>query len=348
MITVIIAGGSGTRLWPLSTSDYPKHLLTLTNERSLLQNTVERVKRLSKQDHIFVIPDSSHVEHVVNQLKDYIDIKNILPEPDRRGTANAILLGLQHIKTNNLPSDEPIIFLWADHLIRDNEGFAASALRAGELSKGEKRLVFIGVEPTQPATGLGYMQKDVAVEGWYDAFYLKQFKEKPDKKTAEEYFYSGQYLWNTGYLVGSLDIFEATMKRYAPDLYNSYDSLVKAEDKEAAYLDLKNQTIDTSLSEKVQDGLVIPGSFDWVDVGSFGDLHAVSSTDDNGNHTWGQGIELDSTTNSYVRNEDNEHVAVIGLDNVVVVNTPNGVLVTNKNYSQKVGDLAKKIQAEKK
>jgi len=344
MIAVIIAGGSGTRLWPLSTKDYPKHLLSLTNEKSLLQNTVERVQRIAKKDHIFVITEQSHSKHVINQLEG-LPSENILIEPGRRGTASCVLMGLNHVSKLGLPEDEPIIFLWADHLIRDNDGFAASALRAGELSKTEKKLVFIGVEPTQPATGFGYMQKNGPVEGWFNAFHLKQFKEKPDKKTADDYFHSGEYLWNTGYLVGSLHTFENTMKLVTPSLYESFNTLVKAVNFDKAYLSLENETIDTALSEKVRDGLVVPGTFDWVDVGSFGDLHAVSMTDDNGNHLRGDDIELENTTNSYIRNDDTEPVAVIGLDNIVVVNTPNGVLVANKNYSQKVGDVAKRIQS---
>lgn len=345
MITVIIAGGSGTRLWPLSTKDYPKHLLNLTNDKSLLQNTVDRVQRIAKQDHIFVITEASHSKHVVGQLEG-LPIENILIEPGRRGTASCVLMGLSHIKKLGLPADEPIIFLWADHLIRDNDGFAATALRAGELSKSEEQLVFIGVEPTRAATSFGYMHKDGPVEGWFNTFNLKDFKEKPDKKIAEKYFYSGEYLWNTGYLVGSLQVFEKSMRQFTPKLLESYQKLNESKDFNYTYLKLVNDTIDTALSEHVSGGLVIPGSFDWVDVGSFGDLHAVSSTDEDGNHIWGDNIELESTTNSYIRNEDTEPVAIIGLDNIVVVNTPNGVLVANKNYSQKVGDIAKKIQSK--
>lgn len=344
MITVIIAGGSGTRLWPLSTKEYPKHLLALTNDKSLLQNTVDRVQRFAKQDHIFVVTEATHAKHVVKQLG-LLPKENILIEPGRRGTASCVLMGLNHIKKLGLPTDEPIIFLWADHLIRDNEGFVASALRAGELSKTENKLVFVGVEPTYPAAGFNYMQKDGPVDGWFNTFHLEKFTEKPDKKTAESYLSSGRYLWNAGYLVGSLGVFEDNMQRVAPKLYKDYESLGKASDFNVEYLKLQNETIDAALSEKVKDGLIVPGTFDWVDVGSFGDLHAVSSTNDDGNHIWGSDIELESTTNSYVRNEGNEPVAVIGLDNIVVVNTPNGVLVANKNYSQKVGDIAKKIQS---
>lgn len=343
MITVIIAGGSGTRLWPLSTQDYPKHLLKLTNSNSLLQNTLERVERFARKDHVFVITETSHADHVFKQLSD-IPKSNILVEPGRRGTASCVIMGLSHIKNAGLPKDEPIIFLWADHLIRDNDGFAATALRAGELSKGEGKLVFVGVEPNQPSTAFGYMKKDGPVEGWFNAFHLEKFVEKPNKNTAEKYFNTGGYLWNTGYLVGSVEVFEKTMQKDAQELYNEYLKYNDAQNKDMQYLEMPNLVIDTALSEKVSNGLVIPGTFDWMDVGSFSDLHAVSTTDDKGNHVWGQGIEIDTTTNSYIRNEASEPVAVIGLDNVVVVNTPNGVLVANKNYAQKVGEVAKKVQ----
>lgn len=344
MIAVIIAGGSGTRLWPLSTKDYPKHLLSLTNEKSLLQNTVERVQRIAKKDHIFVITERSHSKHVIDQLEGLPE-DNILVEPGRRGTASCVLMGLQHVQKLGLPKDEPVIILWADHLIRDNDGFAACALRAGELSKDAKKLVFIGVEPTYPATGFNYIKKAGMIDDWFNTFYLEKFTEKPDKNLAQNYIDSGQYLWNSGYLVGSLDTFMSTMKAVAPKLHESFVTLAGSDDFNASYLRLENETVDAALSEYVTDGLVMPGTFDWVDVGSFADLHAVSITDEHGNHLRGDDIELENTTNSYIRNEDTEPVAVIGLDNIVVVNTPNGVLVANKNYSQKVGDIAKRIQA---
>lgn len=343
MITVIIAGGSGTRLWPLSTHSYPKHLLSLTNELSLLQNTVERVKDVSSTDKIFVFTEASHADHVRTQLKELPGV-NILVEPGRRGTASCFVAALSELKARGL-DQEPIFFLWADHVVRDHNGFVATMLKAGEIAAAEGRLVFIGVEPTYPSTGLGYLQRDGEIKNWSGAYDLVTFKEKPDKKTAEKYLNSGNYLWNTGYLIGTYDTFAREMQDKAADLWRRYETYLESSNKEETYLSFPSEPIDTALSEHVEDGVVVPGSFDWADVGSFKDLHEISSQDETGNHIKGSKIELENTTNSYVRNETETPVAVIGLDNVVVVSTANGVLVTNKNYAQKVGEVAKKLQA---
>jgi mannose-1-phosphate guanylyltransferase len=343
MITVIIAGGSGTRLWPLSTNGFPKHLLKLTNERSLLQNTFDRISQITSLDKIYIVPEVSHVEHVYEQLKE-VDKKNILIEPGRRGTASCVIYALAELKKNKVSEQEPVFFLWADHLVRDEEAFTATTLRAGEIAVAEKKLVFIGVGPTYPATGFGYLERDGEIAGWQDAYQLSCFKEKPDYETAERYLQLGNYLWNTGYLVGTIEVFEREMQTNAPRLWEDYQKLFSTDNLNKTYLEFISEPIDTALSEKVKDGIVVPGSFDWVDVGSFHDLHEVSAKDEAGNHIRGEGVVLESATNSFVRNETDLPVAVIGLDNVVVVNSPNGVLVVNKNFAQKVGDVAKKIQ----
>lgn len=341
MITVIIAGGSGTRLWPLSTPDYPKHLLSLTNERSLLQNTFDRVSQGTSNDKVFVVPEVSHVEHVYEQLKE-LPKENVLIEPGRRGTASCVIYALSEVKKRGL-EDEPIFFLWADHLIRDTNGFIATALKAAEIADAEGKLVFIGVEPTYAATGFGYLERNGKVENWHNAYVLASFKEKPDRDTAEEYFRSGKYFWNTGYLMGKLSTFEREMEQQAPDLWQNYQALLDADNIKKTYLKFESHPIDTVLSERVKDGILLPGSFDWTDVGSFRDLHTISRQDDSGNHTKGDEVVLENTSNSYVRNELDGPVAVIGLDNVVVINSPNGLLVANKNYAQAVGDVSKKF-----
>ncbi len=345
MITVIIAGGSGTRLWPLSTHAYPKHLLRLTNEKSLLQNTVDRAAQLTSTDKIFIIPETSHANHVREQLTE-IDEKNILIEPGRRGTASCLLLALSEIKQRGF-NNEPILFLWADHLIRDSYGFAATISKAGNIAEDEKRLVFIGVEPTYPSTGFGYLERNGKLKNWPGAYHLASFKEKPDKKTADKYFESGKYFWNTGYLIGTLETFEREIHERSKKLWKNYHKLLGTKNLEKTYLKFSSEPIDTALSEKVTDAVVVPGTFDWADVGSFKDLHEISLQDDGGNHVMGNGVEMENTTNSYVRNDTDIPVAVIGLDNIVVVSTANGFLVTNKNYAQKVGDVAKRLQEGK-
>jgi mannose-1-phosphate guanylyltransferase len=344
MIVFIIAGGSGTRLWPLSTHDFPKHLLSLTNNKSLLQNTYDRVQELTSSDKIFVIPEASHAELVRQQLP-LISRSNIIVEPARRGTASCFLLALAHVRKSGINDDESIFFLWADHLIRDTQGFLATMLKAGEIAETENRLTFIGVEPTYPSTGFGYMEKDDELPNWKGAYKLASFKEKPDQKTAQKYFRKGRFLWNTGYLVGTLATFERELKEHSKEFSDYYNKLLSTNNVNKTYLMLDSSPIDTVLSEKVQDGVIVPGSFDWADVGSFQDLHNISMLDKDGNYVRGDSIELEHTTNSYIRNDENKPVAVIGLDNIVVVNGPNGVLITNKNYAQKVGEVSKRIQS---
>jgi len=344
MITVIIAGGSGTRLWPLSTPEYPKHLLRLANEDSLIQNTLVRARKLTTDDKIFVITDASHEHHVVEQLDD-LKRDHILSEPARRGTASCVLLAMQHIRSVGLDENEPVVFLWADHLIRDQKGFVTSFKWAARLAKKHQKVVFIGAEPTYPSTGFGYMEHGNKFDDEEGAYVLSSFHEKPDAATARKYLASGKFFWNMGYLVTSLAVFEQVTSEYSPEYFQGYQNLCTAKDVKAAYLDLQNIAVDYVFSEKIKGALVIPGSFDWVDIGSFKDLHEISPQDDCGNHVKGKNVELENATNCFVDNETEVPIAVIGLDNVVVVNTPNGVLVTNKNYAQKVGDVAKRLQA---
>lgn len=342
MIVVIIAGGSGTRLWPLSTPEYPKHLLKVNgSDKSLLQQTYERAYALT--DKVYVVSEAGHAHYVKEQLSDLKD-QAFIVEPARRGTANCIVMALVHISRLEDKS-EPIAFLSADHYIRDKDGFAHSFKVASEASSKSGRIVLVGVEPDYPATGFGYIQKD----GIYDekkwVYHVDSFKEKPDHKTAKQYLSSGKYLWNCGYFVGSVDTFVDHMSKFSSQLHGSFGKLVQASDDRfnSIYLELESDTIDYALIEKVDDLLVVPASFDWMDLGSFGDLHKAADVDEASNYVSCDQIETDSVENSYIHNSEDKPVAVIGLDNVVVVNTKDGLLVTRKDLGQKVGDAAKKI-----
>jgi len=343
MIVVIIAGGSGTRLWPLSTPDYPKHLLSLTNDKSLLQNTFSRVRELTSVDRIFIVSEASHSDHVIDQLPE-VPRENILIEPGRRGTASCFLLSMKTIRERGL-DDQAIFFLWADNVIRDNAGFSVSASLAGDLAESKQKMVFVGVEPQYPSMGLGYMEKGSRLENGYKAaFELVRFVEKPDHKTAVDYFDSGKYLWNTGYLMATLSTLEREIQENSEALWNNYQTLLHSENVSETYLSFESEPIDTALSEKITDGLVVSGAFDWLDVGSFGDLHEANGSDEHGNHLRGDRIYEDEVENAYVRNEEDKPLVVIGLNNVVVINTPNGVLVARKDLSQKVKDAVKRME----
>jgi mannose-1-phosphate guanylyltransferase len=348
MITVIIAGGSGTRLWPLSTSEYPKHLLKLTGERTLLQTAYDRAKRLG--DTIYVVTEAGHAHHVREQLAELPE-EAFLIEPGRRGTAHCIVFALDVIARKH-DKDEPVAFIHSDHHVRDIDGFARSFKVAAETSAEHSEITLIGVEPTFPATGFGYIQRDGVIDADSGVYSVESFKEKPDYETAQKYVDSGKYLWNCGYFVGSVNTFLGEMQRSAPELQASFDSLSSVNEAGSdayneAYLALDNQVIDVALIEKARSLAVVAASFDWMDVGSFKDLHDVVPRDEQGNYFRGENIHPIDVENVYVRNEEDKPIAVIGLDNVVVVNTPDGLLVARKDVSHRTGEVAKKLQAEK-
>ncbi len=344
MISVIVAGGSGTRLWPLSTSAYPKHLLKLTGKQSLICYTLERAKSISIS--VYVVTDASHADLVREQLPSLKEEVFII-EPARRGTASCIVAALDLIAKRGHDKDEPVAILPADHYIRDTAGFTHSFKLAETFSKKEGKIVLVGAKPYYAATGFGYIEKDGLVDKKSLVCKVKSFKEKPTYVVANEYFKSGNYLWNCGYFVGSLHTFLSAMKADAPELLKNYQALQaahKPDDYKKTYLSLENNSIDYALIEKVKHLLVVPATFDWMDLGSYEDLHNASESDEKGNHVMGQDVEVEGVEQSFIQNHEDKPVAVIGLDNVVVVNTKNGLLVARKDLAQQVGEVSKRFK----
>ena len=346
MITIIIAGGSGTRLWPLSTSKYPKHLLKLTGERTLLQTAYDRASKLG--DKIYIVTEASHSDLVRKQLPELPD-SAFLIEPGRRGTAHCIVFTLDVVARTH-DHDEPIAFIHSDHHVRDIGGFTRSFITAAKVSQKNNQITLIGIEPTFPSTGFGYIKRDGVISVDQGVFSVESFKEKPDYETAKKYVSSGNYLWNCGYFVGSVNTFLDEMRLSAPNLQSDFEKLtsissVSSKDYNDAYLSFDNQVIDIALIEKAKSLAVVAASFDWMDIGSFKDLHDVVPQDERGNYFSGDNIHVIDVENVYVRNEeDGKPIAVIGLDNVVVVNTPDGILVSRKDVSYRTGEVAKKLQ----
>jgi len=345
MITVIIAGGSGTRLWPLSTGDYPKHLLKLTSERSLLQSAYDRA--IKAGNTVYVVTEASHAHHVKEQLSELSET-NILIEPGRRGTGNCVAFALDVIGRRH-DRDEPIAFVHSDHHIRDIEGYVKSINTAAEASGKYNQVTLIGIEPTFPSTGFGYIERDGEIGASEDAYRIQSFKEKPDFETAQKYLHAGNYLWNCGYFIGSVNTFLSEIHSVSPELQQSLEALAmfsepSTEEYNNAYLAFPDLVIDYALAEKSNNLAVVPATFDWMDIGSFKDLHEANESNEQGNFFKGLSIYDDELENVYIQNEEEKPVVVIGLDNIVVVNTPNGILVARKDLSQKVKDAVEKIK----
>lgn len=342
MIIVIIAGGSGTRLWPLSQPSYPKHLLKLTGETSLLQNTYKRAKEVSGE--IYVITEASHSREVKAQLPELSDA-HVIVEPGRRGTASCIVLALSHLAQSH-SSNEPVVFLHADHHITNTREFAKTVRTAAHIAGEEHKIALIGLMPTYPATGFGYIEagNEISNSDGLSIHEAKSFKEKPTYDTAQDYIAAGNYFWNLGLFAAPIKVFLENIEQNAPDLQAALIKLksVKGEEELAqAYLALKSQPIDTALIEKTKQLLVIPGKFDWADIGSFFDLHKVLQQEDT-NSIKGEVVQLDCEDSMI--HAANKPVIAIGLSGVVVIDTPEGLLVCAKERSQQVGDLAKKLQ----
>ena len=341
MIAVIIAGGAGTRLWPLSLPDYPKHLLRVNDDKfSLLQQTYARAKQLT--DKVYVVSEVGHIKHVKSQLPD-LGAEAFIVEPARRGTANCLLSALVHLAKRYDP-DEPVAFMAADHYIRDTASFVHSFKTAINSAKSSKSIVLVGVEPTYPSTGFGYIEKGQLIDEKSFVYEVKSFREKPDFETALQYLQNGRYLWNCSYFVGSQQIFLDTMASDAPELYSSYKKLAAKQSVaqyQKTYLGLKDGAIDYALIEKAKKLLVVPAAFDWMDLGSFRELSRAAGSDAGGNHIRGNQVIAEEVQNSYIQNFEDKPVAVIGLDNMVVINTPHGLLVARKDLAHKVGNISK-------
>ncbi len=348
MITVIIAGGSGTRLWPLSTSEKPKQLLELTSSRSMVQQAYDRASTLGER--VYIVTEASHAAALRAQLPELPD-SAFLIEPGRRGTAHCIIFALDYIARNH-DSLEPVAFIHSDHHVRDTKGFARSFNTAARISKEQNEITLIGIEPTFAATGFGYIERDGVIDENAGVYNVETFKEKPDYETALKYVESGNYLWNCGYFVGSTETFLGEIHDSAPELSANYAKLSAIPEHGSgeynqAYLGLDNQVIDTVLIEKASKLAVVSAGFDWMDIGNFKDLHDVVAKDTSGNYFNGDNIYAIDTESSYIRNEDSSKpIAIIGLDNVVVVNTKDGLLVARKDVAYRTGEVAKKLAGD--
>ncbi|HSX33084.1 MAG TPA: sugar phosphate nucleotidyltransferase [Candidatus Saccharimonadales bacterium] len=348
MIVAIIAGGAGTRLWPLSTSEYPKHLLTLSGKRSLVQLAYDRAKLLTTPDKIYIVTEISHAHHVKEQISELKD-NNFIIEPGRRNTSGCLLAALQRVAKEGDP-DEPIAITWADHFVHDVKAFAHAFKVAGRATKKYRLPVFIGVEPSYPTTVLGYIHKAELMPDEDMVYRAAGFKEKPDRELAQKFFDSGEYLLNCGYLVGTLNAFTDAIQADCPDLWQDYQALLATKnrkDYEKVYLDFKGIQLDYVFNELLKNFLTLPGSFDWTDIGVFRDLYDATPKDDDGNCVLGEQIIVKHTSNSYIRNESERPLVVIGMDNIIAVSTPTGTLVARKDLAQLVKDAVGELAAQK-
>lgn len=344
IVPVIMAGGSGSRLWPLSRGQYPKQFLKLTSSKqTMLQETLTRLKKLDC-DQAIVICNEEHRFLVAEQLREINVNAKIILEPIGRNTAPAIALAAITEKLNN--KDGILLVLAADHVIKDVDSFTASVEEAIMLAKDNK-LVTFGIVPTSPEIGYGYIKKGSKLLSGYQ---VEQFIEKPDIQTAKKYLSTKEYLWNSGMFMFKASRYLEELHKFAQDIYCSCEKslekittdldFIRVNDDE--FLNCRSESIDYAVMERTGDSVVVALNAGWSDVGSWSALWDVNEKDNNGNVIKGDVYNHDSS-HCFVQSED-RLIATLGLKDIIVIETKDAVLVADKHRVQDIKIIVENLK----
>jgi mannose-1-phosphate guanylyltransferase/mannose-6-phosphate isomerase len=346
IVPVILSGGSGSRLWPVSRELRPKQFLALVGKRTLFQDTVRRVRSLGPVvSPPLVVCNAAHRFLVAEQLRELGEIAQaIVLEPAARNTAPAVAVAallairLASARAGNETVDPLLLVLPADHVVLDDAAFAAAVELAVPAAADAGRLVTFGVPADKPETGYGYLLRGAARGAWS---VLDRFVEKPDLATAQSYVESGRYLWNSGMFLFSARIFLRELAVYEPAILAACEQAVAFAEADAdftrlgtSFLACASQSVDYAVMERTTEAAVVTLAAGWSDVGSWPALHEVLDKDDDGNVTIGD-VLIHACTNSYIAS-NGRLVAAIGLDGMIIVETDDAVLAVAKEHAQDV------------
>jgi mannose-1-phosphate guanylyltransferase len=344
---VIMAGGSGTRFWPLSRKARPKQFLPLASKKPLLVETADRLRGLARPQNTWVVCGPQHARPV-RKLLPKLPPRNVLVEPVARNTAPAIALACAHVAHQD--PEGVLLVLPSDHHIADVKGFVGRLAAAAKVAE-QGQIVTLGITPSRPDTGYGYIRVGPPLSG--EAFKVAAFVEKPDAQTAVSYLASGQYLWNGGIFVFRADVMLEAFRRHMPEVWKGLEKLRAAIGTRAypsvlarVFPRMPSTSIDYGVAERAQNIAVIPGEFGWSDVGSFAAIAEVRSPDADGNVVEGPGtLAIDSK--GCVVLGSGRVVAVVGMTDVVVVDAGDALLVIPKERSQDVRKAVEALKARK-
>lgn len=340
---VILAGGEGTRLWPLSRGHRPKQLLSLTSRRSFIQQTVDRVLPLVAPERVLVVTERSHAADLAAQLPE-LPAANIVVEATRRNTAPALLLAALHVQAR--APGATWASLHADAFIADDAEFQATLAAALQAAAADDLLVTTGIRPSFPATGYGYIhlgEKLREVAG-YPLHRVRRFVEKPDLETARAYVRGGEHLWNPGVFVWRNQVLLDAFREYQPEILRVLTS-VPLDRVAEAYPDAPRETIDNGIMERASNVATIPASFPWSDIGSWAELWEVLPRDDAGNAAAGPGDHLLLDSRGTLVYAEGRLVATVGVTNLVIVETADAVFVCPRERAQDVRLAVRALQA---
>ena len=344
---VIMAGGIGSRFWPASRKERPKQFLDVFGEGTLIQNTVARLQGLIPPERCLVVTHERYVEQTQKQLPAVPD-ENILAEPISRNTAPCITYAAATLADRD--PDATMVVLPADHVIGDVEQFHDTLEVATDAAQESGALVTIGIEPTYPATGYGYIQYDgTSDDEELRAYPVRTFAEKPDPSTAERFIDSGDFLWNSGMFIWRADTILNQIETHLPDAHEAFapvraaDGAVDPETLKTAFRDSPHISIDYGVMEQADTVYVVPGTFDWNDVGDWRAVYDLSEKDEHGNVIKGDVIMQDSSR-CYVQTED-RLVVLVGMHDKVVVDTDDAVLVCDRESAQQVKQVVEYLHA---
>ena len=342
MYGLILAGGSGSRLWPLSRELYPKQLLNIQNSQSLLQSTFLRLKECINPDNIISMTGVKHLSNVKYQLSALTNNPVVLSEPISKNTAPAIILGCKYILENS-KEDPVILAVPSDHSIKDTKAFIETVKEAEKIAE-KGYIVTFGIKPSYAETGYGYINTaDAKVEQGYK---VNKFVEKPDTETAEKYIKEGNYYWNGGIFMFKASVLLEQASKYAPEIYKNLKNFDFTKSSEIPYIEFDKMpsiSIDYAVMEKSDKIALVELKSDWNDLGSWKSIYDVSKKDENGNVKIGHVLD-EGSKNSFVYSQS-KLVATIGLEDIILVETEDAVLACKADKSQdvkKIFDTLKK------
>lgn len=348
---VIMAGGGGTRFWPLSRADKPKQFLNLSGKNTMVVDTANRLSKVADKDDIFVVTNVKTADATIEQTKGILRPDHILGEPAARNTAACI--GYAAMEITKKYEDGVMVIVPSDHFIKNEEQFALVLSKAIYTAEETDRLVTVGIKPTFPSTGYGYIKYNADTDGI--AKDVEEFVEKPDLETASEYVDSGEYAWNSGMFIWKASTILKYFERLLPDIYRCLVRIGDAmgtereqEVLEEVYPDIPKISIDYGIMERADNVMMLEGDFGWNDVGSFDAFDQIHDQDANGNVVMADSCIINSKDNVLYSTQEGHLIATLGIEDLVIAHTKDVTLICAKDKAQDIKLFVERLKEEGK